>query len=755
MSKTRIRIVAPVWNGFSVPSLALATASMTFSIAAVASAQAAALGGFDAVPLEAGAPQNARVFSVGAREAQALSGQVLSRVDAVSLDATGRELSEASASALRAWVFGGGVVFLHTDAARLFGYATVEARAGTARVPGLLFGSARAALPYTAHPLLWNSGASNGGGSGGGEGAPSAGVRRVFYRLRAGDHLVVQHPAGVPLLRVSDVASPNPRPLFAAAVAPYGRGWAVFTPFFVDPARADGALLAANLAALARSSRVFRQPSAPNATGAASTNPVESWVGVPARVLEAATAPLAAGAATTLNAQGVPLIRALDLAMGYGAASAASPNGAAPVEPFGPTGSRAERAPEPVLFASREEVLTLRVALVNGADEATAGRVAAALCLMRARLALQRSDLEEADRWIEAAARRAPQASEVLAWDGALAAARAEVRLQASPARARAWAEAARLWQQAAAATPLLQPAGNRSSSFGGPSGAALALWAAQAQRSAVVASAEPPLFSLLGRGAGAILVRHFPNDPTLRMALPSGAWLLGSVGRFGWRVEGEEILIFPAPEMLQAYRAASGGASSGIFNPLSNFGDVQGERILLLSQNTATFPVPIGPNGQIRFVRMGTAIPSVLARMHALLLVNALAEGGADVPTWITLGLNGLASVSVNTDGTIGNNGGNFSSPLYLNRFAAAGLVLGPAQFQALPPTGGTISVAEAQAANMVAFFYSRFGTGVLAETLQRIGDGQSADEALQATIGLSQQQFFVAWRNGIAPTG
>jgi hypothetical protein len=116
-----------------------------------------------------------------------------------------------------------------------------------------------------------------------------------------------------------------------------------------------------------------------------------------------------------------------------------------------------------------------------------------------------------------------------------------------------------------------------------------------------------------------------------------------------------------------------------------------------------------------------------------------------------MTLGLNGVAAISALNTGTTSNFG--FGTPLILNQFARANLLLGPQQFENVPSTGEETNIAEAQAANMVSFFYSRFGSGALVETLQRIGDGQSVDEALQATTQMSQAEFFLAWSNTIAP--
>jgi len=193
-------------------------------------------------------------------------------VGAVSVGISLEELRArpAAVKALATWVHEGGVVFLHTDAAQLFGYTTVAARAATARVGGQLFGRARAALPFAGHPMLWGApaklapatagtataGTATAGTAAAATGAtPGAlGVRRVFYQMLPGDRLVLEHPAGVPLLEVTDLALPSTSVQYAAAIAPYGSGWAVFTPTLVEQHRADGAVFVQNLLRLMGSS---------------------------------------------------------------------------------------------------------------------------------------------------------------------------------------------------------------------------------------------------------------------------------------------------------------------------------------------------------------------------------------------------------------------------------------------------------------------------------------------------------------------
>jgi hypothetical protein len=44
------------------------------------------------------------------------------------------------------------------------------------------------------------------------------------------------------------------------------------------------------------------------------------------------------------------------------------------------------------------------------------------------------------------------------------------------------------------------------------------------------------------------------------------------------------------------------------------------------------------------------------------------------------------------------------------------------------------------------VDYFYARFGAGCVVETLQRLGSGQSMDQAMLATTGMTEKQFLAA---------
>jgi hypothetical protein len=73
---------------------------------------------------------------------------------------------------------------------------------------------------------------------------------------------------------------------------------------------------------------------------------------------------------------------------------------------------------------------------------------------------------------------------------------------------------------------------------------------------------------------------------------------------------------------------------------------------------------------------------------------------------------------------------------------------LLSPQQFRGVPTDGSAnLSLPEEQATAMMLYFYKRFGSGRVVETLQRLGSRQTVDEALLATTGLTEEQFFTQW--------
>ena len=672
----------------------------------------------------------AKIFVMGGAEKGPLPAD-WQGADAVSLGASLDQMAPETSAALQTWVRDGGVVFLHTDAAQMFGYQTVPARIGTPQLAGQLYGRARAAIPAPTHPLLWGAPAN---AQRAGDGTPGTlGVEVVYYRMQPGDVLVTRHDAGVPLLQVTDLAvSDNDAPLYAAAIAPYGRGWAVFTPDFIESERADGALFARNLAALA-ASRVrpnrLRENDPTLANGALPpiASGADAMAALPAALLE------------TANLAPDRLLRAIDEALSFAPRNADERNA-----------DEADEKSQRVLMLSRGELTSLgQMARGAANDVATGNALRATLAILQARLELQRMAPTQAARLVDAAAKIVPQSADVAVLDGILNASRASDRLQSSRDRAVAWRDAAASWNRALQSAPLWNNAQTeKNGMIGGVARPEIEYWRAQANRAAALSSVEPPLVTLLGRGHDAVVLRHYPNDPTLRYAVPFGAYLSNSAQRFGWRAPDEEILVFPGERQLLAYRAAADLTAAPFPNPLARYGDIQGTRILMVSQASIPVILPGGPGQAPRFLNLGTSVPAVLSRFHAQILVNALAQDGAPVPNWISHGLISLATGDAVTAGSF-----NTRPSLGLNQFARAGILLTPRQFDQLLPPGEQSGAAEAQSASLMAFFYARFGAGAVAQTLQRLGSGQGIDSALLATTQLNEEGFFRAWAGTIAP--
>ena len=184
--------------------------------------------------------------------------------------------------------------------------------------------------------------------------------------------------------------------------------------------------------------------------------------------------------------------------------------------------------------------------------------------------------------------------------------------------------------------------------------------------------------------------------------------------------------------------------------------GNVRGQQMLL----TAPLTLPNGDKiakdtlgDDLPFVTaaIGTATPSIAGWMHAQVLINALAEGGTPTPLWMREGLGALSAwetlratnlpqIETASEG---------AARAYL---AQQTTFLLPRDFALLAQkvnTGSQLdSVATAQSMRMMRFFYDRFGSGAVVETLQRLGAGQNIDAALNTTTGLNQNAFFAAWR-------
>lgn len=690
------------------------------------------------LPAPAAAPGGgAQILEVGEDDVASLRNLNTSgRANAVSLSVSLAVLQadNAALQSLQSWVQNGGVVFLHTDAAQLFGYQTVPARESDNRLAGQLFGRAVAALPFGANPLLWSS---SSGAALDGQSLPQLGIQTVYYQMQAGDQLVVSHPAGTPLLRVTDLAMPGGQTLYAAAIAPYGSGWAVFTPRLVEQPRADGAAFIRNIVLLANGggNSVF----APLGQGMAPAASRVFFVGLPASLIENAT-----------QAEGgnySALVAAWDKATKRDPASAM-------MQPNVPIIAETE----PRLIVTAQEAGALRAVLGAAALDGGGTRAQAALALLRARLELQRNDLNAARTWLETAGTLAPGAAEVLLWQGVWSAASSENLLLASPVRGRFLADAVADWRRAQNAVALLPAGSTPNASNAAANGAAgandagatisgvpaqtLQNWIAAATRAGELTLAEPPLVTPIGGANRVVLLRHFPDDPTLRTALPTGALLAQADEFLGANLDVEEILIFPNDRYYQQYsQAAHIGSNQVTFSPLADRGNVIGNRILMVSQ--ITVPVLLSPGPPPIYAPLGQAVPAVIARLHAQVLLHAIAQDGAQVPAWMQLGLMSLSNIAVTS------RLGNDSVSDALSKTVQVNGLLAPEQFENVNLGADKTGLPEEQARRLMLFFYARFGAGAVIETLQRIGSGQDAEDALIATTELGQTEFFIAWRD------
>jgi hypothetical protein len=122
---------------------------------------------------------------------------------------------------------------------------------------------------------------------------------------------------------------------------------------------------------------------------------------------------------------------------------------------------------------------------------------------------------------------------------------------------------------------------------------------------------------------------------------------------------------------------------------------------------------------------------------------MNALLEGGQAPPRWMRLGLEALFDAAISGSNQIA----PATGPLY--QVGQAGALLGPTQF-ANPPAN-IPGLAEAEAVSLMVYFYDQDGPGAVVETLQRIGSGESDDDAMQATTGGDQMAFFKSWNDAV----
>jgi hypothetical protein len=425
-------------------------------------------------------------------------------------------------------------------------------------------------------------------------------------------------------------------------------------------------------------------------------------------------------------------------------------------------GASAMPRTEAQLLVTRREIRALSFGLSPEAGTTAQDAARALLAIMRARLALQRNDAQKAAPWLKQALQLAPNAAETLWLQGSLAATQGEDIYQPSQSRSAAYFSAAQSWNAALNATSIAEwllsqdravanvvntgTAINRAKDLAGVPRDMIALWRDAANFLGNQTRVEPPLAQLYGAPGNPVLVRFFPDDPQLPILAPATQLLSRASANVGWRAEDEEAVLFPSTNYFGAYRTASGWLRQGTpLPPLS--GDVNGSRMFLL---TDLPPIGLGTAGGVlpRADPLNTGLtPDLLpaarlARLHTYVLINALAGGGTPVPAWMHYGLSGLVNEGVSSDLLAASRLGQ----AYTDSLKTGGLFT-PEQFARAGTQVNTLTQAEAQAYRLMSFFYKRFGTGAVAETLQRLGAGQSVDDALFATTGLTESEFFAAW--------
>ena len=616
----------------------------------------------------------------------------------------------ASLSALQKWIKDGGVTVVYSDAATLFGFQLQAAREGTAQKGGQLYGRAEMAAPFGSEPLLWDNADAK---------TPAIfGEMTVFYQMQKGDSLLFANPSAVPLLRVTDLADPQTK-LFASAVASYGNGWVIFAPRQLENLRAQGNQFWNNVLRMADNPPLPVDISALTATANSLTGNSPDYKPLLADLQKRLDEkwPPANASLTELMPDTFPVARPIAQAMVKELQAAASP--------------RAQKRLNAIIDLWMTQADLQRAT----GDSATASSAAS--------------------KWLDDAERNAPKATEVLFWKGVIAAQNAGDISLSSARRAKSLNDAAADWEAAAAVKSLLAPVSAVESTFGNPTSAMSLAWAKQARRDATAISNEPSGVTLIGTGDKAVIVRHSADDTTLRLALPTVKKLQAVSTDFGWIVPDEQVLIFPNESALNTYSTNVSASNESTFG---NYGGVWQNQLLMVSQPVDPVIIPgtpirviregrrnvVLPGTKSRVVQAGTAAAAVLGRMHAEALIDALDEDGGKIPVWMQLGM-----MSLGGDAATGN---KQAPTAELQQAGAANKLLSADRFNAGMLSDTTANLADAEALSLMTYFYEDFGAGSVMETIQRIASGQSANEALTATTGMDENEFFKAWYDALS---
>jgi hypothetical protein len=621
----------------------------------------------------------------------------------------------ASLAALQKWVKSGGVMVVYSDAATLFGFQLQAAREGTAQKGGQLYGRAEMAAPFGSEPLLWDNTSAKTSATFGG--------MTVFYQMQKGDSLVVANPSAVPLLRVTDLADPQTK-LFASAVASYGNGWVIFAPRQLETVRAQGNEFWSNMLRMADDPPLPVDISALTETANSLTGNSPDYKALLADLQKRLDGkwPPANASLTELMPDTFPVARPIAQVMVKELQAATSP--------------RAQKRLNAIL-----DLWMTQADLQRATGNSTTA-------------------INAASKWLDDAERNAPRTTEVLFWKGVIAAQTAGNDSLSSASRAKSLNDAAADWEAAATARPLLAPVSASESTFansdmfGNPTSAMALAWAKQARRDAAAINNQPTGITLVGNGDTAVIVRHSADDPTLRLALPTVRKLQSVFADFGWIVPDEQVMIFPNESAFGTYgtNLTNDGTSFG------NYGRVWQNQLLMVSQPAEPVIIPgtperliregkrniVLPGTKSRVVQAGTATAAVLGRMHAEALIDALDEDGGKIPVWMQLGMMALGGDAAT---------GNKQAPTAeLQQAGAANKLLSADRFNAGMLSDTTANFADAEALSLMTYFYTDFGAGSVMETIQRIASGQSANEALTATTGMDENEFFKSWYDALS---
>ncbi|MCS6860861.1 MAG: hypothetical protein NZT92_11150 [Abditibacteriales bacterium] len=633
---------------------------------------------------------------------------------------------EENAKPLLEWVQQGGIIWLHTDAAQLFGFRTVSS-------PMDLLGKAKPVVPWAAHPL-------------------TQGVREVFYRLSPVGVLVTGHPLGMMLMRVADSPTPRPQPLFVVATVEYGDGIALFAPPDFSQRRAEGLQFYNNLQRF-----LAGEPATDRVPGRELAKVFEQWQKVASkRNLSEVKEPLSAITAYTHLWMGRLLHRKLNkpkdalaelekaatannqIADVYAALSDLytaldEKDKAALAKKRAEELAKSERAPVPdarmgaglLLTEGELKQLVQLSDAVSGGSEDKRKELGAMLTTLIGRVWYQASfnpthrtfDLTNAEKLFVEALRQHPTSRHALFWFGALRVTQGLEPRQPSPQRAARLQDAIRLWQEFLSARGDAQDE-PKDNAF--PSPDQLSAWGDGLKVEITRLSLEPPDFHHDPRSG--LIVRYLRSPDTGWQEFAGNLQAaIANAANLGLRVEDPELLIFPTDAAYQQYRLLT-KRSFPEFGPNAPI-DVAGEVILSGPQ----------PNQGFLTIARRNEYRKILSHFFGHVVVTAWTEGGPDIPGWLTEGIaSGLS--------------GDLNTRSILQQAVRQGLLLRWNDLQTAPLPPSDLFYAQSQ--EMVAFL-ARIGSqrGGVVRMLQLLGMGVRPEEALMEVTGMTPEQFMRAW--------